>query len=679
MLKFLRKYNKLILVIGGSLLMVAFLAPQAIQQLGQIRNRPVGTYDGRTIKEKEFQLASQELRALNALGNAGGVATVLLRLANESSSEAELHWYLLSKEAEQGGFVGSDLDGRSYYPVLAQQIAIAVISENPQFQGLPPQFLQQIAAEQAQQWLERLERSEASAAGAGRFTSLDELHRAVAKMRGVQRMRTAYNNAAKSSAARVKSAGSEIFRAAEIDHVVVPAERYLDSVAEPTEDDIRAHFEAYADVNAAANEFGIGYLQPRRVKLEWITLSRSDLEQAVEIPRLDISRHWQTNRDRFPGEISDEREAVRSELLRERIDALLAAADRYVRAAIIPQTRTLQPDGDYFDLPDGWAETRPPLEAVAEAMVERFRESEGIEIPTPKVHRRTEAWQTPRDLSEIEGFQFSRVRAGSVQLPGVAVPFQVRELATPDSPVDPNIPIQVGLLAAQFPLVQSDGTRHYFRVTDARGVSAPETLNEVREQVVTDLRRLRAFETLQSELESYAQVARAGGLEAVVDAMNAGIPEDDAARRVTLGEGLRLGTRPQAGTPRAFLDPEVLDQLFAATERLDPTVDLETVPLDERVFTAVSNRTLSGVVGVVDQLIPLTTEDFRLAYQQIAGAVVQQELQELGATDDPFSFERLQDRHKWRFIGGGDEDARDAETQPSPPAGQDDADAADES
>ena len=99
MLKFLRKYNKFILVIGGSLLMVAFLAPQAIQQIGKIQNRTVATMDGRNVKERELFEAASELRAVNALGGTGGTATALLNLSQGSGSDADLHWYLLPKEA----------------------------------------------------------------------------------------------------------------------------------------------------------------------------------------------------------------------------------------------------------------------------------------------------------------------------------------------------------------------------------------------------------------------------------------------------------------------------------------------------------------------------------------------------------------------------------------------------
>ena len=664
MLKFLRKYNKFILVIGGSLLMVAFLAPQAIQQLGQIRNRPVGTYDGTTIKEKELYRASDELRAVNALGGTGGTANALLGLANESSSDAELHWYLLTKEAEQGGFIGSDLDGRSYYPILAQQIALAVVSSNPQFQGLPPQFLQQVAAQQSEQWLQRIEQSESAAAGAGRFTTLQDLHKAVAKLRGVQRMRSAYNNAAETSGPRLKSNASDLFRSLEISHIVIPAERYLEAVPEPTEDEIRAHFEAYADTNANQNEFGIGYLQPRRVKLEWLTVTRESIESAVTIPAIDLSKHWQLNRDRFPGEFSAEKAAVESELKRQRVDTLLTDADRYVRAYLLRESRSLQPDGDYYELPADWAETRPGLEAVAASLVARFKESEGIDIVTPTVERRADSWQTPADLGAIEGFQLSQVRAGSIQLFGVAAPFQVRELSTPEFPVNQNIPIQVGLLAAQFPLVESNGTRRYFRVLDARGVSAPETLDEVRERVVTDLKRLRAYELLRAELESYIAVAKAGGLEAVAEAMNAGIPETDTTRRVTITEGTELGTRPQQGVARVLQDQAVLDAIFAGSSALDPTADPESIPLDERIFTATSDRTLTAVVGRYDRLTPLTLEDFRLAYQQVFNAAIQNEVAELGVQDDPFSFERLQERHRWQFVGS-EARARAQETTPA--------------
>ena len=51
MLKFLRKYNQYILVCGGVLLMVAFLVPGALRQLGQNPDRVVVfTIDGHKVR-----------------------------------------------------------------------------------------------------------------------------------------------------------------------------------------------------------------------------------------------------------------------------------------------------------------------------------------------------------------------------------------------------------------------------------------------------------------------------------------------------------------------------------------------------------------------------------------------------------------------------------------------------
>ena len=66
MLKFLRKYNKWILVVGGVLLMVAFLAPQAIQQMPRLRDPVMAEYNGQSVKASKLEQADAELRAVIA-------------------------------------------------------------------------------------------------------------------------------------------------------------------------------------------------------------------------------------------------------------------------------------------------------------------------------------------------------------------------------------------------------------------------------------------------------------------------------------------------------------------------------------------------------------------------------------------------------------------------------------
>ncbi|MEM1071830.1 MAG: hypothetical protein AAGB48_03860 [Planctomycetota bacterium] len=676
MLKFLRKYNKLILVIGGSMLMVAFLAPQAIQQLGQIRNPRIGTLDGRTIKQQELDKAGAELRAINLLAGTGDTANLLLGLTAESSAEAELHWYLLTREAEQGGFVGSDQDGRAFYPFIAQQLAIAEVQSNPEFRQFAQQlgarvaqeFAQQQAAQRVPQWLERIERTENNAASSARMTSLADLHKAVAKLRGVLRMRQAFNTASSFSVPRATTLGVERFRRVELDHVVVPAERYLDAVPEPSEAEIALHYEQYADLNPIESEDGIGYLQPRRIKIEWMVLDRNAIDQAVTVPATEMSKHFLANRERFPGELSAEREAVERELREQAVERLLDEAERTVRGYMLQQTRSIPRADDLLELPDDWAATRPSLETIAQQVVDRLRESEGIEIPAPEIVRLDDTWQTFNELAQQEGMLGSQVSVGSLQVRGPAAPFQVVELVGAGSVEAQRMPMQVGALATRFPLEEFNGTRRFFRVLDARDVSPPDSIEEVREDVIRDLKRLRAYETMLAELEQYADVARAGGLEAVVDAMNAGLTEEDTAR-VTLGTGFETGTRPAAQSFGPFRDQAVLDQIFEATRGIDPTVEPEMIPLADRVITATSTRSLSAIVAAVQRVTPLTVEDFRLQTGGITSTLLGDELAELEGLEDPYSLEQLIERHGWVPRSGERTDATE-----SPVEAEDDSD-----
>lgn len=647
MLKFLRKYNKIILVIGGSLLMVAFLAPQAIQQIGTLQNRTVARMDGREIKERELFDAANELRALNALGGTGGTANALLNLEQATSSDADLHWYLLSKEAEAGGFVGSDEDGRGYYLSIAEQIAVLVIRSSREYQQFAQQAGQQFAdqfilarqlPELREQFFNRLQQTETNAADAGRFTSIEELHRAVAKMRGIQRMRQAYVNIARPSDRRLRAEGSEVFRGLETDYLAIPASRFIGDKAEPTEAEIIEHFEARADTNPADDEFGIGYLQPQRVKLEWIRIDRQTLLDAIAIPIVEISKRWQLERDVFVGEFEEEREQVRAVLEDERVAALLEVAERAVKGEAGKSTRELARDGAYLELPADWASQRPTLEQIAQAVVDRLREREEVEIAMPAIERRDAEWQNVLDLQQLEGFALGTVRVGSQNVRAAGAVLQVRELNP-----NPNLPIQVGVLAAEHPIVAADGSLTFYRVLDARDVSAPDSIEEVREEVVENIKTLRAYERLSNELPGYLDVAKAGGLEAVAESLNAGLA-DDSEDRIPIQSDATLSTNPQ-GVPAVFADRGVLDELFAFAETIDPTIEPETIPASDRTYALLSPRQLSAVVGLADRYVPLTIDDFRVLYGQARRVLTDVEIAEAEARDDPFTLERMIERH----------------------------------
>jgi hypothetical protein len=665
MLRFLRKYNKIILVIGGTLLMVAFLAPQAVQQVGQLQNRTIAMMDGQPVKELAFAEAEAQLRAVNALGGLGALASGLLGLADSSGGDAALHWYLLSKEASEAGLVGSDGDGLSYYPSLAQRAAAVQVRTSQQYQELArqfgPQLADQIAAqsipELANRILENFRVTETTAARAGGLTSTEELHRAVATLRGIQRLLGQYASVPRFSEPRIRAEAAKIERAVDADLVRIGTGRFLPGVPEPTEDEIAAHFETYRDTDPAGNEFGIGYRLPQRLRLEWIELNRADIEPTIEVSALDQNKHWQENRATYPGEFSAERERVRLDLVRARAERMIEDADRVIRGEVLRATRELERDGNFYVLPERWAEERPPLEAIAQTVAERLAAS-GSAPPAPRVVRLDTAWQTEADLRGHPSLAGGQVRAGSQFLPAWFALFRVRELNP-----NPLLAIQTGLLLAENPIVMPDGSRRIVRILDVRDVSPPDSLDEIRGTVVDDIRRLRAYERLTAELDGYALVAGQGGLEAMVEALEAGRDQDDPDRLV-IAEDQRILT---VGGGQIVQDQEAVDRIFALADTLDPTVDPATIPEAQRTFAVKVPGRLEAFVGRIDRYRPLTTEVFRAAQGQLATIIATREVSGLGAIDNPFTLDRMKERHGWTPVG---RNAVSAASSPAPPQQQ---------
>jgi hypothetical protein len=72
MLKFLRQYNQWILVVGGTLLLITFLMPTAIQGLAQqsaVSGVTWATYSGGAVTGADLEQSQQELRVIETMGN----------------------------------------------------------------------------------------------------------------------------------------------------------------------------------------------------------------------------------------------------------------------------------------------------------------------------------------------------------------------------------------------------------------------------------------------------------------------------------------------------------------------------------------------------------------------------------------------------------------------------------
>lgn len=626
MLKFLRKYNKYILVIGGALLMVAFLVPQALTQLGQDRSgREYMRIDGQKITEGEAFKADRRRYVL-----AHTIPAILPTLGIEDRTD---HWLLLVHEADRHGLIGGPQDGRDFIPDLADYLAYVMLQQQygPSVQMLlQSQFGEQMLSSARQTAMAHLE-----AARARSEIGTEEFDLALAELHGISRLRRLYDGGpSRISDRRAILEGLRMHNAATVDYVLVPAEAAIDQVPVPSDETLAAHLERFKDVRPSEGEYGIGYLLPPRVKLEWLVLDRAAISQAVRVDRIEVAERFMT---RNPGlqASGPEYEAVRAEieeeLRKEATDRIMAEADQAIRAEFARAIRRLPTQGVYRVLPENWDEVRPSLESVRDAVVERVRSQTGRTIAAPTVTVMNATWHTAQDLSRLPGIGFSSIRRAGRNIGFPTAAMSVKELGDPL-----DLGFQVGVPGAM--TTDPAGNQYYFTILDARPESPPASVDEIRDQLVQDYRRLEAFKILQREADIYRQRVLNEGLDSLAAAVEPaeGAPPPQVRRGVSVTR-----TNNVFGDP-ALNEESVKEAIVSAAEKLDPTVDASTIDADQRTLAVPAPKTLGLVVAQIQAFRPMTIESYRLMDRSL----VQQMEAESAMTsdDDPFSVEKLAKR-----------------------------------
>lgn len=661
MLKGLRKHNKWILVVGGSLLMIAWLMPQGIKQLGPSRQGPVqGTIDGRKVRQVEFAHNAAELRAVRFL-----IPTVIDGLLESSSRDQTAHWLLLTTEAEEAGFVGGPQDGADWLQEIAPELAYQELRSR--FQQLDDQMFRQYILPGSQQQLQQqtdqireiFKGIGIQQAGSESRLTADEVLMAVAKARGIFRMKVAYLSAPRASDRAAIIKGRRWVDRATTDAVFIPADLLLSSVADPTEDELAAHFAAYRDTIPGTGKFGVGYLQPPRIKYEYMKLDRAAIRQAVVLDPVATYKEWQTNRATYKGEFADEKTKVEDRLRDRRADDVMQAATQIVRAEVFKTVKRLEQEGNYRKLSQDWDSLRPRFEAVAQAVQAQVAETTGVKIPLPTVVIRDARWQTLDDLAADPDLSSAHIRYASREYPlaqsqnQAPVIFQVRELG-----FETPLALQTGIPVVEYPAEDAARNLYFFTVLAARQESAPDSIDEVRDQAVIDCKRIKAYEALAARADEFRQAAIAGGLDAVINSFRSPDAPEMEAKLPTIMRSVsvsRVGGGAQQLSNDAFRTA-VMD----AAAGIDPLADPATYdPAAATVVVLVPDRLGVGVARIT-RLRPLTWEDYRQVIEGSLSADIRREVGSAVAIS-PFSFQATAARHGWvQRISDDEEEAHPA-------------------
>ncbi|MEC8322002.1 MAG: hypothetical protein VX012_11375, partial [Planctomycetota bacterium] len=252
MFKFLRKYDKWILAIGGSLLLITFLVPQAIQGLSQYSAQTGATWatvgaPPAKLTMGEADLFRRQARLIDRLGPQN-----LLNRLGAGSDPA--HWYLLLREAREAGLVGGPGSGLAF----AQQIAA----------GSPDG----VTAEQVVALL-----------GGQSGLDFNQTLETLAEIDGVARLINIVSSAGRFSDTRMRGTAARKSLGVAADVVLLDA-REIEGIAVPPADEaaLEAQLEAHANDLVGEGSRGFGYRIPDRFRIEWMTIPRATVEASLQ-------------------------------------------------------------------------------------------------------------------------------------------------------------------------------------------------------------------------------------------------------------------------------------------------------------------------------------------------------------------------------------------------------------
>lgn len=618
MLKLLRQYNQWILVVGGTLLLITFLMPSAIQGLAQrsaVSGATWATYSGGTVTGADLELAQQELRVLELLG--------FRDLMQLGAAKEPAHWWLLVHEAKEAGLLGGEGEGE------------AVLSQIAGGQNVAPDQL-----------LFNLSRSS--------NTNRDIVLSTLAKAQSVMRLMTLSVGVDRVSDERLKRSVSRSLLAVSGDIVILDARKNSSIQADaPTEERLNEQLKKFGDTARPADTMigkdSFGYRMPDRVKLEWITISKSDVAAGVanspELATLALKKRFAQNPSKYGGADASMfnalEQSVRAAVTEELVKARLEEIAKFTGDQLGLAQRGLKREGAYFVLPAEWAGQMPSLQALAQTVASEFS------IGAPTYQSSGDKWMSATDVGALPGLGTARTMKFGNAMTAPQVVAVAKELSTPNlaTPVQANI--------ASPAMTTDSGDVCFFRIIAAEPAKAAAELAAVRAEVEKDVLALARFEWLEANRDALATEAAADGIRAVATKYGATVEfaKDIAEANASfIGFGVRMGS----GLPMLRNDPKAIAAIIEKASKIPFAADMSTVPAAQRTIAVAVPGQLSLAILQISTMTPVTEE----RYAQLSGGIMTPNGRGLvGVTRDPelainptdlFSLDALSKRYDFK-------------------------------
>lgn len=599
MLKYFRKYNKWILAFGASLLMITFLLPVQNWMQQTEADHVIGEVKGRKLRMGDIRQADMEMSIVQRLSY--GLLPVPLEDARGSTDA--LAWLLIMHEANELGLHASDEQVLALRHILGiqddQQLRQTARALGVRPEDIHAALRNWIIAQRYQELMlglahvplpEKVAHYQVAASFFMQGIPPQYFQRFVQPALGTMRIsKPLIEHVIADQGARVR-----------IEALVLDARQYLDQVEPPSEAKLQELFGRYkSDLPDESEPYGFGYRFPDRVKIEYLVLPFERVKQRAKVEEVDAYSYYEANKSLFVeqpeplvgpnGEsIPQEPRQLTYREVRQRIIEQLTDQNASKLAEDILKAATVMLNEDARRLPTtslGYRETANftpmPLATVAEKLEEQF----GVR---PDVVREDSRWLDRRDLMQLEGIGVSVLRAGGMSR---AVPFADYALSAMEiqgtEVTGPLASLRLQTKLPSQPLTTFEGDRYLFRLIEAQPARDPQSLDEVREQVERDARRLAAYEKLLAERDRWVAEAAVKGIEALQLELNAQVLRPEPfPKRIDGILGVMTPNIPEIGSDTAFVDAvfELAERVMQAggIGAVEPSARLGAVALDSK-------------------------------------------------------------------------------------------------
>jgi len=644
MFKFFRQYDKLILTVGATLLMIGFLIQPTLSMFAPDptnSSQAIGMIGDTQLTFGDQRQAANQLRAISALSP---------QLAQVSGFDS-LQWLLILHDADRMGLSVSWAQVDQFLGEIGQDDAM--LGATARRLGLSTESIRQAARDWVvvQEYVELV---------------YGLTHGGQPRISEPLRQRFLYDYQA----------------TVKVSALPIRADQYLEQIDEPNEQRLAEHFEHYKDsLPGQGTPHGFGYRVPDRVKIEYLSIPFKPLRDQVQIEDewVQARRYFKEHIDDLRDEnqpddqdatasdpISDDdlyelvRDKIINQLRDEQASQLAARMIKTAQAMLMENTRGLPLSQGYRQFNDGWAPI--PLRAVADKLWQQF----GVSPQTIAVQREDDHWLTFEGLTQLPGINSSQL-ISSRPIPFLLYVRSAKELLKPNDPPElASFRLQTRIPSR--PLKSNDGSLYLFRLVDAQQDRTPESIDEIRQQVVRDVKQIDAYQILKDHTNEWLDRAKQESIQILAGSLGTTIITTNPFPRRQPGPRglLQVPNIPGIGQSQGFVD-----QVF---EHADLLVDDQGVlaPPSPRRITAIPVDQQQNLWLVqLDRFQPMSKSLYDVYTQtdQIASQINTSISRALIGPNapDPLSIESLSARVGYVPARADDEDSTDTPAPPEAP------------